>query len=416
MLDGNYLAYDDFPGSGIGTQRLVTLTAAGVATRLQSTSMNAAEALKNTAGTVIGSSSASIHQAWQTANGDIFWVAVSAGNVHHLFRAKAATYTVGSDAGYSNKQAVLDIGLHTGVHSADVRSLSTRSFLEATVNGVSHLFFAEYNVSSGRTSGVGGAGHDQTILYRSTNGGQTWTVLLEFNTAGSHVLDHFHAVIQDPGTKLIYVLSGDQTTENSIIMYDGVSAAPAANSTLAVIHATPGWKVLSGSELHRYTDLSFSYDGIYGFPDADQEASDTTSTAFVSTYLDKTINFVSSIAAADRYSEIAPYINVSHSELGHFCVSFRTQSGLNAGEPYLWVWHLDENKAWKLIAKLKNHRAVTGTPRCAFFDGYDLFVGASYKSGVVFWLPDVADVNQSSTIVLRMRLIDANKTSVTVVD
>lgn len=391
FADGSYLAYDDWPGAGEGSQRLARIVGdplnGGVATALAQTSSGATNALKNTVGTVIGNSANSITQAWITSAGDVYFVMVSVGNVHSLYRAKAATYTVGADAGYSDKKACIDLGLYGGTQADQVRSFNQRAFLEATVNGAKHLYFCEYNVTSGRTDGSGGAGKDQAIVYRSTDGGTTWAVFLEFNTGGAHVIDHFHGAVQDPFTKWIYFLTGDNGSECAVIAYNGTAAAPAANTSLATLGATAGWKVISGNELTRYTDLCFDKDGIFSFPDSDTEAAESTTTAFVSTRMPRTLDYVASIATVERFGDIPPcQAMYSKDVYGALMVSFRTESANTASEPYLWVWSANvEDGTWTLIAKVRNLRAVTGVPKAAFVDTQGrLWIAAAYKGGINF--------------------------------
>lgn len=389
--DGSFLAYDDWPGAGEGSARLARIVgdpmAGGVATAMAQTSTGASNNLANAAGTGIGSSANSITQAWIASNGDVFFVMVATGNLHHLYRAKTGTYTVGSDAGYTNKRACIDIGLYGGTHADQVRSFNQRAFLEARVGAATHLFFCEYNVTSGRTSGSGGAGKDQAIVYRSTDGGTTWATFLEFNTGGSHVIDHFHGAVQDPHTGWIYFMAGDSGSECALIAYNGTAAAPAANTPLATIGATAGWKVISGSELHRYTDLCFDKDGLFSIPDCDTETAEAGSTAFVATRLPRMLEFVVSVAPVERFADIPPcQAMYSKGTYGALMVSFRTESANTTSEPYLWVWSADvEEGAWTLIAKVKNLRAVTGVPKSAFVDTQGrLWISAAYKGGINF--------------------------------
>lgn len=389
--DGSYLAYDEWPGAGEGSARLARIVgdplAGGVATALPQTSALAANALLNAAGAVVGASPNSITQAWIASNGDVFFVMVATGNVHFLYRAKAGTYTVGSDGAYTNKRACIDLGLYGGTQADQVRGFNRRALLDATVNGVRQLYFCEYNVTAGRTPGAGGAGKDQVIVYRSLDGGTTWAVFLEFNTGGTHVLDHFHGATQDPYTGWIYFMTGDNGAENAVLAYNGTAAAPAANTSLATLGATAGWKVISGSELHRYTDLCFDKDGIFSIPDADTESADTGSVAFVATRLPRTLDYVVSVAAVERMNDIPPYQALQDKDAyGALMVSFRTESANTASEPYLWIWSANvEDGTWTLIAKVRNHRNLTGVPKAAFVDTQGrLWIAAAYKGGINF--------------------------------
>lgn len=400
--DGAYLAYDDFPGAGEGSAQLARIVgdplAGGVATRLTQTSSGATNNLANAAGTGIGSSSNSITQAWVTSNGDVWFVMVATGNFHYLYRAKASTYTVGSDASYSNKRACIDIGTLSGTQTANIRTFNQRAFLEATVNGATHLYFCEYNVASGR---VDGGTNDQCLVYRSTDNGTTWSVFFTFNTNGTHQIDHFHGAVQDPYTGWIYFLTGDNGNECAIIGYNGTAAAVAANATLATIGATSGYKVIYGSELNRYTDLCFDQYTAFSIPDSDTEAADTTSTTFVSTRIPRMLDAVISVSPVTRFNDIPPCQKVQSSTYGTYMVSFRTQSANTTNEPYLYLWGANvEDGTWTLIAKIKNQRATTGIPKSLFIDNQGrLWIGATYKGGVSFDSSLSSSATTSSAII-----------------
>ena len=151
------------------------ITKVGTITPMPLTSATTGNALLDTTGAAIPVNAATkIVNAWATSNGDVYYLVFDTGLKNHLYRAKAGTFTVGSDAGYSNKRACIDLGLQGGVQASSIRSLSHRTFLEARVAGVSHLFLCEYNVNGSRTPGVGGAGADQVGAGRSISGGNNW--------------------------------------------------------------------------------------------------------------------------------------------------------------------------------------------------------------------------------------------------
>ena len=384
MSDGKYLCTSGADGN-FG-RRLFLYTGeptvgGGVATALTNTSVMAANALKNTAGVVIGNDGNGVTNAWAASNGDVFFTAIDNNGLAYLFRAKAGTYTVGSDAGYSNKQACVDIGLNGGVQTAGIRILTKRSFLEAKVGNAKHYFLCEYNVATGRTNGSGGAGKDQAIVYRSTDGGTTWAVFLEFNTGGSHVVDHFHGAVQDPYTGWIYFMTGDSGAECAIIGYNGTAAAPAANTALATIGTTAGYKVINGSELNRYCDLGFTETSIISIPDADKETNDTGSIAYVSTLLPKTLDYVSSLGAVARVNDIPPVL-ILQGDGFYAALSFRANI---ASESYLHVWTSDSiNGNWTLILKVKNYKSdSTGVPSSFFSDrDGNIWIGGLYGQSV----------------------------------
>ena len=343
------------------------ITKVGTITLMPLTSATAGNALLDTTGAAIPVNAATkIVNAWATSNGDVYYLVFDTGLKNHLYRAKAGTFTVGSDAGYSNKRACIDLGLQGGVQASSIRSLSHRTFLEARVAGVSHLFLCEYNVNGSRTPGVGGAGADQVVAWRSIDGGNTWAIFLEFNTGGSHQVAHFHGAVQDPYTGWIYFMLGDFTTEPSVIAYNGTAAPVAANTTLATIGTTAGYKVLSGSELHRYTDLCFSEYGIFSMPDADSEGADTTTTAFVSTLMPRTLDYVASKSAVARVTNVPPIIATQGPDFALFA-SFLT-SGADSSQHHIWSAD-SKTGGWTLVAKIKNNAgAGTYTPANLFVD------------------------------------------------
>ena len=388
LSNGQYVCTDQANGSFAQTLFLLTGDPLGSysVSVLSNTAFTAGNALKDTTGTVIGGANAGVFNAWPVSNGDIYFVGRgTADTKNYLFRAKAGTYTVGSDAGYTNKQACVDIGRNGGVHTDGIRHLSNRSFLEATVNGAKHYYFVEYNVASGRVAGSGGAGGDQAIVWRSTDSGNTWAVFFEFNTGGSHVIDHFHAAVQDPYTGWIYFMTGDVGTQNNVIAYNGTAGAVAANASLATIASTAGYKVLSGNELSRYTDLAFAPGMVYGMPDSDSEASESTTVAFVSTRMPKTLDFVETIAPASRQTNLPPLL--TYSEAGWAAVlSFRTHVTNTNPEPYLQIWTSDyPGGSFSLVAKVRNYRTATGIPKGWFKDQAGrLWICGTYGGGCQF--------------------------------
>jgi len=335
--------------------------------------------------------------AWPCSNGDIVAYGTCSGaqgagvttGASYLFRMKQNTNAVGSvnsmgsDANYSNKQAILDLGRIGGTQGpAGIRALTSRSFLEATILGAKVYLFAEYNVASGRVSG---STNDQVRLWKSTDLGATWTALLTFNTSG-HQVSHIHSVVQDPYSKWIYVMFGDIGAENGVLAWDGVSAAPAANTALASFSATPGWRVVSGSELNRFTDLCFGPLGLYTIPDADSETFDTTTTAFVGVTVPRTLDYVASHSPVARVAAIPPIINYRdvNNKWGMVSSFFTT----GAAESYIHFWLQDDANGllpWRLSNKIKLYSSGTGYPLNLFMgtDGY-LYMASSSTAGLYF--------------------------------
>lgn len=243
-----------------------------------------------------------------------------------LWRASptsATKYALGNDLNGTNGRAVLNLGSSDGVSTTmvqNVRILHQRSICEAKVQDpkgspyVYKLLVAEYNVNGSRTPG---GANDAVRLWQSLDDGLTWTALLTFNTNGTHVINHMHAVIQDPSSGLIYILTGDNdaptetTSQNAIIVWDGVSSPPAANSTFAQIAATPGWGCIYGSELNRFGDLVFGEQFVFGLPDCDNEKTVGWNDAYCSVTFDKKLNWLSKGNRLERQDDIPPLIGVT---------------------------------------------------------------------------------------------------------
>lgn len=412
--DGRYLCYDTWQGttSGVGRQRLalyngdpsVNFNPVNL-TQLTQTDIRSANALLKPDGTAIDYTNANVTQGWIAPNGDIWFLITENANRHFLYRAKADTFTVGSDAGYTNKRACLAVGLEGGVHGDNIRIFCRQSLLFAQVAGATHIYLAEYNIASGRVSGSGGAGKDQAICWKSTDNGATWSEFLKFNTAGSHVTDHFHAALQCPYSGLLYFLTGDTDAENAVIVYDGISSPPAANSTFAQIHTTAGFRVLYGSELHRYTDFCFGPQTVYSLPDADTEAADIKSLGYVSTVMPKMMEYVSTVGPVARIDNIPPAMCLQTRAKAALCLSFLSSNAAVAGNPFLDMWSADfEGGTWTLIGRFYNQRAGSGGVCRSFFEdrqGNIWISGTTYASGFSF-VRDHNNNNQSSALKLSM--------------
>lgn len=313
----------------------------------------------------------------------------------YIYRAAPTTYALGNSLG-SNRRAVLHLGSATGVENnqtPNIRLLHARSICEASVSvtpgqaPIKKLLIAEYNVASSRTPG---GANDQVVCWQSLDDGLTFTQLLTFNTNGTHTPAHFHAVIQDARTGFIYFLLGDVTTESSIIVWDGKSAAPAANSTYAQIAATPGWSLIYGDELCRYGDLVFGVNGVYGLPDADSEAFESYTTAFQSIVFDRKLQYKIQGKPFKRVDQICPLIGFALRDGGYIIGSLRTQSGVTAGEPYHHFWSSWDGVEWDFSAKFKNYKAgVTANVLDIWQDtAGNVIVPALFNRGIN-WLPTV---------------------------
>ena len=380
--DGRYLCTDKATGSF--AQRLFTADGdiTGTTTNVVLSNTDATT-LKNAAGTVIGGSNSGIWDAWVLSDDSFIFSVVGHGSYAgkvFLYKASAAG-GVGSDAGFSNRQAALDVGMYSGTQTAQIYTLHNRSLCEATVNGSKVLVFCEYNVNASRTPGTNG---DQAIAYKSTDMGRTWTELLRFNTDGStRQISHFHGVKQNPYTGQIYFMTGDVSNERAIIVWDGISAAPAANSSMATIASTTGWGVIYGSELHRIADLLFTPTYAYALLDCDNETADTTSVGYSHMIYDPAMRYASRVAGIARVDAIPPILGVKHSSGVSVWASFRTNI---ASENMIHFWCSgDDGQSWRLAAKATNYQNSTGMPRGLFEDQRgNIILSGLYGRGLQF--------------------------------
>ncbi|MEG1121210.1 MAG: hypothetical protein RSE62_03305 [Citrobacter sp.] len=344
--------------------------------------------------TMVSGPNAGMNYAKLLASGAVLiWVA-DANFRNYIYRADPTTFALGSLSGA--RRAVLHIGSVSGVGSGqtpNIRLLHARSICEATVFAtvgaapIKKILIAEYNVASGRVSG---GANDQVICWQSLDDGFTFTPILTFNTAGAHSPTHFHAVVQDPRTNLIYFLLGDVAAESAVIVWDGVSAAPAANSSYAQIAATPGWGVMSGNELCRYGDLVFGPSGVYGLPDSDAEAFETYTTAYQSVLIDRKLQYMVKGKEFTRVDQIPPLIGLALREGGFIMGSLRTQSVNTANEPYQHFWSSWDGISWDASAKAKNYKeATTANVLDIWQDSRgNVIVPAMFNRGIN-WLPTV---------------------------
>lgn len=323
--------------------------------------------LKDTAGTLLAGSTA-IQLARALSSGAVLFVVKDGAGKHYLYRTSTDRTTVGSGSTATDLHAVLHIGEKAGVHPIDIRALHARSFLEYQVPGsiTKNILFAEYNVNGSR---VNGSTNDWVRVWRSTDDGQTWAVLLEFNSDGSHrQLSHIHAIVQDPYTGLIYFCAGDAVQDGvdgrCILSWDGVSAAPAANTNPAAYAATPGWRYVCTGEPSRVGDLGFTPTHMYGLSDCLQEATDPATIGFSSIVVDKALQWVSRSNLPGRIDYLPPFILASDGV--HIYCAGMISAG--SAEQCIFLWASgDGGVSWRICAKFENYTA-TGVIQNFFYD------------------------------------------------
>ena len=201
------------------------------------------------------------YRIFSTSVPGLIFVPVKDGSgVFHLLRSRdgGATFTNVFTFGEGNGPS--------GTNAAAVRLL--RGILELTNplpggGGTGTLYIGEYNNSPDRISG---STNDRVRIMRSTDQGNTWSKVVEWNTNGSNQVGHIHAMKQDPYTGEIYICTGDGNLKAAIIKWDGRSPW-SDNKTPAEIKSMSGFQVLTGSQRYRACDVLFDENYFYTFAD-----------------------------------------------------------------------------------------------------------------------------------------------------
>lgn len=179
-----------------------------------------------------------VHAWWVSETRIIFVARNLPGNQNFLFLCNwnGSAWTVGNNSpAFDNLRAVQNLGLWSGGQMAASGPLHHKSLCIGP-----KILFGEYNIATGR---VNGSTNDAVRVYQSDDNGATWTALLTFNTDGStHQVRHVHAVSYDRYTGDYYVALGD-FPNSAILRWDGVSAAPPANTPLSGFANYPGWEL-----------------------------------------------------------------------------------------------------------------------------------------------------------------------------
>lgn len=137
-----------------------------------------------------------------------------------------------------------------------INALGTRGICKATIAGQTVILIGEYNTNAAANTDPVAAGA-QVRVWISRDLGKTWSVLLTFNTntGGNRQVRHCHYIGQDPHSGYIYFGFGDSAT-SAIIRWDGVSAAPAANTLPENFGNTPGWLGIGAGNWTNYRNNS----------------------------------------------------------------------------------------------------------------------------------------------------------------
>lgn len=300
----------------------------------------------------MGASDGYIEDVWPLPDGSVlFYTNIYPRSASYLYKLNPKTGTVGNNApAYDNKQAVMNMGERNNVPQIDIRALHHRSLLVATIDAATVLFYGEYNVSK----------QDQVALWKSTDLGDTWSKVVEWNTVG-HQTRHIHAIVQNPYNNLIYILFGDEDSESAIVAWDGKSAPPPDNTPLNKIGTYAGWKAITGSQRVRAGDVVFTpppNGKLVWIPDADilnpgqklhgQRAN------YDLTGLEET--------GEVSYANHLPAILGARSNTGNiYWVSYRDSL---ATEKKVYVWKsTDAGLKWTLAAKVDTYTDWTSVTR-----------------------------------------------------
>lgn len=188
----------------------------------------------------------------------------------------------------NDKVAVLNLGDTATNGKSDgttqtnlINALGSRGICKCTVGDVTFILIAEYNTNAAASSDPVAAATLGRV-WRSDDLGKNWSIFLTFNTniGGNRQIRHIHSIVQNPYTGYIYFCLGDSAL-SGILRWDGVSAAPPANTLPADFGNYPGWlgigasnwtKYINGSgqtniDVWQVTDLIFTQDWIFNGSD-----------------------------------------------------------------------------------------------------------------------------------------------------
>jgi hypothetical protein len=306
-----------------------------------------------------------IRDIWPLPDGNVIFSTVNGlNNKGYLYKLNTALDTVGTN-GSNNKQAVMNIGERNGVQPAGFRTLHQASLSVASIDGKTVLFFGEYNVSSAPERIPGGAG-DWVGLWKSTDMGDTWTKVIEWNTNGEHQTVHIHGLRYNPDNQWLYIFFGDTNAESGIVAWNGLPPVPPDNTPLSQMGTNPSypnWKSIAGSQAVRTGDMLFISGKCVWIPDVDEVPPGEKLYGQRANYdlsgLEPTTNAVPYI---DKIPPILAYRDASSGNL--FWSSFRTEG---ASEQKLHFWSSnDAGLSWGLAAKVDNYPTGTAIANSLF--------------------------------------------------
>jgi hypothetical protein len=307
-----------------------------------------------------------ITQIWPLPDGN-FLFSTRNGNNHngYLFKLRVAKNglpvdIVGNNApNFDNKQAVMNIGERNGVQPSDIRTLHQGSLSVATIDGATVLFFGEYNVNNSRVSA---GANDWVGLWKSTDLGDTWSKVIEWNTNG-HQVSHIHSVRYNPYNQWVYILFGDSNTESGIVAWDGHSPAPPDNTPLSQMGNFSGWKSIAGSQARRTGDIVFTPTHCVWIPDVDAVPVE----GIFGQRANHDLSGHEATGPVPAINKIPPILGYRDSVTGTiFWASFRTEGAIEQ-KLHLWTSN-DDGLNWDLSAKIDNYVTYTEMPHSLFID------------------------------------------------
>lgn len=307
-----------------------------------------------------------------------------------------SAWTVGSNSTtFDNGNAVLALGTYSGgqadlsgiLHS---HSMAVKSSTEAVI--------AEYNINASRSNG---STNDAVRVYRTTDGGATWSAVLTFNTSGNQIR-HAHAARYDKWTGEYYFVFGDDPN-SAIVRWDGSSSSPSANTALtqAGIGATSGWECM-----HDSLGLECRSGSIAIHPDSVHFMCDNSEVNLQQTYA-FTVTKQRPMARVqsygyDRTKGRPPLICCETPNGGAFWASMReaTDGGAEDWKGYDF-WHTPDGITFVKIAKTRDNSTISSGVITSFFmtnEGKIVIAGTNSKGTKL--LPVTASTNGQGSLVV----------------
>jgi hypothetical protein len=304
-----------------------------------------------------------IRDIWPLPDGNVIFSTMNGwNNKGYLYKLRPGSSPgqdkVGNNApAFDNRQAVMNIGERNGVQPGDIRTLHQASLSVATLNGATVLFFGEYNVNPNRISAGNG---DWVGLWKSTDMGDTWSKVIEWNTNG-HQTAHLHGVRYNPYNQWVYLLFGDTDAESGIVAWDGLSAAPPANTPLSQMGAYPGWKSVTGSQTVRAGDIVFTPTQCVWIPDVDE----VPPGGLFGQRANHDLSGHVATGAVPYTNRIPPILGYRDASSGNiFWTSFWI-AGASEQKLHLWTSN-DSGSTWGLAAKVNNYPNDTAIANSLF--------------------------------------------------